>query len=396
MAKYYTISASKYKSMPSAQSSSLGIKKTRVDGEYVYYTTNDAVKKFGGSYYGTSKPATKSSSKSSSSGSSSSSSSGSSSNNTSSSKPYTLQGAYSDDPDKYPYMYNGISYAVKADATAVARGEVSAPSVSSQSTSNNTTTSSGSDEPQGGTYDPSELKKSAEFKALSSEDQQAVLAVFGAVASNDQKQAARLTDAFKAAAKINDPYFAQQLNLAVDAIERGYVSIDKEAEYSEMQLKRRQEDLEQDYQSKKDFMSLEQASVMREIQRAYDQNLENLQNNLAATGFTQSSRRAKKEAFLNEATGDLRESKNRSFAYEQSKEDAALARGQRDTASEVARLKELTEQNKLDFLRKGEEQVGSDNLPRLSGAPDKLGDIYGSIPEQKLQNTISAATSFVF
>ena len=102
-------------------------------------------------------------------------------------------------------------------------------------------------------------------------------------------------DAFDVAKAQNDPYFAQQMRLAVDAIERGYVKIEDQAEFDENQMKKRLADLEQDYQSKKEFMSLEQASTMREIERAYGQNLEDLQQGMAATGFTQSSRRAKKE-----------------------------------------------------------------------------------------------------
>ena len=195
--------------------------------------------------------------------------------------------------------------------------------------------------------------------------------------------------------KINDPYFKQKLRLAIDGIKRGYVSIDKEAEFKEEQLIKRREDLEQDYQSKKDFMSLEKASVMRDIQRGYDKNIENVQNNLAATGFTQSSRRAKKETLLNETTGDLRESKNRGFAFQQKKDDRRLSRGQRDSQDEIKRLKQLTEEGKLDFLRKAEGAVGTDNLPSLGG-PDPLGGIYGSLPEDQLQNSISAATSYVF
>jgi len=73
-----------------------------------------------------------------------------------------------------------------------------------------------------------------------------------------------------------------------------------------------------------------------------------------------------------------------------------MQRTQRDTERETERLKQLTDEGKLDFLREAEERIGSANLPSLSGAPDALGDIYGSLPQEKLQNTINSATSFVF
>lgn len=248
----------------------------------------------------------------------------------------------------------------------------------------------------GGSYDDSTLRKTEAFKKLSEEDQQAVLAVFGAIAGNDKTQADRLAQAFTAASKINDPYFGQQLRLAVDAIERGYVAIDQEAQFEEEQIRNRLKDFREDFERKKQFMTLEQASVMKEIDREYSQNLEVLQNNLAASGFGSSSRKQKQVGLLDEATGDLRESKNRRFEFERETDDKNLLREERDTLREISRLERLTREQKLDFLRSGEQKVGTKNLPTLPGAPDPLGDIYGQIPSDKLQNTISAATSFVF
>jgi hypothetical protein len=247
-------------------------------------------------------------------------------------------------------------------------------------------------------YDSSVLTKSPEYKALSKEDQEAVLAVFGAVANNDQVMAKRLAEAFKVAQKKNDPYFAQQLRLASDAIERGYVEIDKEAEFKALQAQNRLEDLRKDYAAKKDNLSLEEASVMKDIERGYQQNLETLQTGLAEAGFTSSSRRVQKERILDEATGGLRESKQRAFAYDRSSLEDVLGRGERDTQSELARLNELTKSGKLDFLRSAEREIGSSALDKLNlpGEAQMLGGIYGDIPEKKLQNTISAMQGLVF
>jgi len=346
-----------------------------------------------------------SSSKKKTSSSSSSSSSRSSSGNRS-----------SNDPNKYPYSYGGKSYQNKADATAAAKATPNQRTTEKQFDQTDVQQSDADFEKKygvsreefdnnqqksqaqgSGSYNSSDLKKTPEFRAMSKEDQEVALLIFGAIASGDEIQAKRFIEGFEAYAKMNDPYFASQLRMASDAIQRGYVAIDKEAEFAENQIIKRQDDLEQDYQSKKEFLSLEQASAMREVQRSYGQNLDNLQTNMAATGFTQSSRRAKKRGILDEATGDLRESKNRAFNYQQTQSDNSLARSTRDNASETARLKRVTEENKLDFLRTKEAKVGTANLPDLGGdAPAPLGDIYGSIPEQKLQNSISAAQSFIF
>jgi len=384
---YYTFTKSQYKAMPSAQSSSLGIRKAS-DG--TYYTTKSAATKHGGVKV-SSKPG------------SSSSSGGSSTVSLSRAKVGDLR-KVSSSGKKYYYDQDDID---KRDNTGkYAPVKTSAPTISSEHQAaldnaekqgaslgwsaqqiqwakdavnsqytgstppdpaeeppsgnevveEETTTTTPDEEEETTTtedWDDSDFKNSPEYKALSAEDQEAVLAVFGAIAGNDATQAQRLTDAFKAAGKINDPYFAQQLRLAVDAIERGYVSIDKE--------------------------------------------VDTLQQNLSASGFGSSSRRAKKEGFLNEATGDMRESTNRSFAYQQEQGELALGRSQRDTAKEVARLKEITKEGKLDFLRQAESKVGSKGLPNLGvGAPDPLGGIQGSLAEERLTNTINSASSFVF
>jgi len=244
--------------------------------------------------------------------------------------------------------------------------------------------------------DDGPLRSSAEFKALSRDEQDAVLAVFNAIAANDVAQANRLVTSFKAATKMNDPFFAEQLKLAVDAIERGYVEIDKEAEYKEMQIKTRLQDLKKDYEVKKDYLSLEQASVLRGIERQYETDLEDTRQNLAAGGFSSSSRRIKKEQYLEEATGDLRESTNRKFAFDQGNEDRMFTRSERDTQRELARLTEITNAGKLDFLRNAEKQVGSKSLPKLDGSYSPLGNIFGEIARNKMEDTLSAATSFVF
>ena len=317
-------------------------------------------------------------------------------------KSSSSRGRSSSDPDKYKYEYGGRSYENKADATAAARADGGASSsrpnhVEKQGGSYTTTTTTTSDDDApSGDVDFSGLERSEAYRKLSKDDQEAVRAVFSAIAGNDQVQATRLAEAFKASSKINDPYFSQKMRLAVDAIERGYVAIDQQAEYAEEQLVNRRNDLRKDMESKRDFLTLEQATAMKEMDRNYGVQLETLQNNMAASGFTNSSRRAKKRGLLDEATGDMRESSNRRFTYQAEQDQNTLARGERDSAAEVARLKELTEKGKLDFLRQAEERVGTDNLPSLSNDPAPLGDIYGNIPEEKLKNTISAATSFVF
>ena len=112
--------------------------------------------------------------------------------------------------------------------------------------------------------------------------------------------------------------------------------------------------------------------------------------------MTHSTVRAKKEDILNETTGDLRESTGRKFAFDQSALSDGLNRTERDSAVEIARLQELTKANKLDFLRKAETQIGTDNMSQLNMNYNELGGVTGDIPQQNLKDNLAAATSFVF
>lgn len=243
------------------------------------------------------------------------------------------------------------------------------------------------------------LKNSDAFKNLPADQQEVVKQVYELIASNNKEQAGRLAAAFKTSAEISDPFFKQELRLAVDAIERGFVSIDNEEEFKLKQLQRRKSDLEQDLATQKDFLSLEEQSALRQIDREFSTQLKTTRQALASRGFSSSSRRDETEQLLEESTGDLRESTKRKFGLQQTEIARSLERGQRDTTSEIDRLKQLTNENKLDFLRTSEAKVGTANLPNLpslNSTVSPLGDIVGDIPQRQTQDIITGAQNLIF
>lgn len=259
----------------------------------------------------------------------------------------------------------------------------------------NTTDVPDASEPE---IDDSILRNSDEFKALSEDQQQAVLSVYQAIAENNRDQAERIAAAFKTAAGISDPFFKQELRMAVDALERGFVSIDQEEEYQVRQLQQRQQDLEQDIQTQRDQLSFEEQAALRQINRQYQQDIKNVRQSMSVRGKTFSSERAETEGLVEEATGDLRESTTRRFGLEELKLDRTSQRSARDTQQELARLSELTKQKRLDLFREGESQVGTKNLPQLSGTEgiDPLGDIVGDIPQRQIADITAGAQNLIF
>ncbi len=250
----------------------------------------------------------------------------------------------------------------------------------------------------GPTGDISSLLNSAEFKSLSADDQSAVQAVFEAIVANDPAAASRLAGAFSAATKIADPFFAQQIRLAADAINRGFVSIDQEEAFKEEQLRNSLKDLQTYIANKQQFLSLEEANVLRGIERSFEQALDTTRQNLAATGFGSSTRRTQKETILGEEREDLVESTERRFGFQQEESRLGLERGERDVSADIERLTQLAQEGRLDLLRQGEEQLGSaglGNLPGLAGeAP--IGDIFGTIPQQRQADIIAGTRNLLF
>ncbi|MDQ5955612.1 MAG: binding 1 protein, partial [Patescibacteria group bacterium] len=206
----------------------------------------------------------------------------------------------------------------------------------------------------------------------------------------------KLVAAFKAAEKLADPYFKQQIRLASDAVERGFVQVDKELEFEEMQASRRLKDLQDDIATRSEYLSLEEQNALKGIEREYKTTLDTTRQNLAASGFGSSSKRADTEQLIDESTGDLRESTKRSFGQQKLDANNQLVRGQRDIQSEVQRLKEVAKQSKTGLFRKAEEELGTSGLPKLNFDVNPLGGMVGSINEDKQNDILGAVRNLVF
>lgn len=241
-----------------------------------------------------------------------------------------------------------------------------------------------------------ELQSSPEYKALSKDQQSAVEAVFLAVGENNAESAKRLVSAFQAAEKLADPFFKQQIRLAKDAVERGFVEIDKDLSFSEQQARRRLEDVRKDIEEQGEFLTMEEQNDLKAIEREYKNVLDTTRTDLASRGFGSSSIRSEKEQIIEETTGDLREGTRRKFGYQRGQLENSLNRADRDTSSEVARLRELAKQDKTSLFRKAEEELGTANLPSLNFDVKPLGNVTGNINTSRNEDVIGAVKNLFF
>jgi len=246
-----------------------------------------------------------------------------------------------------------------------------------------------------GVFDESKLTGSAEFKDLPPDEQEAVLNIFRTIAENNSVQAEKLTKAFEVASQYANPIFKQKLRLAKDELQRGFVEITKEKEFKEKQARKRLEDLRMDVATKKNLLTLEEMSDLKEIERAYTETLTDTRQDLAASGLGSSSRRVEKERLLEETTGDLRESTRRRFGSQIEDIQTGLVREERDTTDEIQRLTEVARSGKIDLFRRGEELLGTGNLPALEGLSG-LGDVVGTLEQDRMEDTISGVKNLLF
>lgn len=234
----------------------------------------------------------------------------------------------------------------------------------------------------------------AATSGLPADQQKAVQSVYDAVVNGDEDYAERIQAAMKAASQYSDPYFKAQTRLVSDALQRGLSAKEGDLSFNLSKLRSSLGDLQKDIAASKGQLSFQHDQELQQLGRRYEQGVLTTRQNMAATGFSSSTRRARSEELLGEENTGLVESSNRRYGFQTGALENQQMRAERDTSLQIARLQELAKSGKLDLLRSTEEQIGSKALSGLGY--DTLGGIGGQIPRQQTQDQLSFASSFVF
>ncbi len=230
---------------------------------------------------------------------------------------------------------------------------------------------------------------------LTDDQKAAITAVYDAVSVNDAAKAKQVTEAMAAAAEFSDPYFKAQIALVTDNLARNFQSADGDLAFQSQQLTSSLQKLQDDIAASKDFMSFQTMQELKGLERKYEADIENTQNAMAATGFTQSTRRAKTEGLITDTFGDAVESSNRQLAYQTGNLDRQQSFAQQDTAAQIANIQRLVAEGKIDALRSAEAQVGTNNLSNL-GYSGLLGGQGGAIPRAQVNDMTQFASGYAF
>ena len=237
------------------------------------------------------------------------------------------------------------------------------------------------------------LINSPEFLALPEDYQNAILSFFNYASSGNTEQLNRLKEGFEVAYKTSDAFFQQQIRLFTDEIERSFVNLEDQLAYGEAQLQKRLGDLQESVEANKDYLSFQQQQQLGQLARQYDLQLKDTRQQMAQSGFTQSTRRAEAEQILEETTGELKESTQRQFAYQTGLLERQLSQTQGDVQMETERLRELAQSGRLDLAAQAEKQLGTagaSGIPQIAQSGyTPTGGIVGEVEKKKYKDILN-------
>lgn len=247
---------------------------------------------------------------------------------------------------------------------------------------------------------PEELYSSSSFKNAD-DFSKGLIAKSWQVLSDQGGDLEKLVNALETAAGQTDAYMGQQIRMFEDELAHsfGYIIEDHELtegvtlrkmenteedlERMEEQLNRRRKQLEQDLEQYREDLSIDE---QRELERArddYDQRLEETRTNLAESGLTRSSIRARAEDMLEDAHQDMVEDietkKQRELRrvkketrramedleFDEESKRIEAARSQLSQMDQLRSQDIRTEQSVYQTLREGESYLGTDKMQNL-------------------------------
>lgn len=228
------------------------------------------------------------------------------------------------------------------------------------------------------------------YNNLNPDEQQAIKKLFDMLVTKGSKvNIDALNNALDNATKEVNPYWAEQLRIAKDAINNVYNQGKQNYTDKYNQLQDRINRIQEDLTTGKNRLTLQEQADLAQQKSNYQQQLDDLQNSMANRGLTFSSNRANKENLLNQRYYNpqygIIESTKRQYQNKLEDLQREAARGNADALSALQSLKNTFNQNLLNSYRKAEQYLGTANLPSIPGV-SPLGNVGGNWARQKEQD----------
>jgi len=228
---------------------------------------------------------------------------------------------------------------------------------------------------------PAELKNSLIWQNATDYDKTILYSTFKARQVQDPQKQQQMLEALGNAMSSLDPYYRQKTRLATDEIERSIGKLTGDYQSNLKSNEDRIKQLKEDLIFNKDQLTIEQQQEMSDQLRNYQTQLYNTQQQMAESGLAFSSPRATAEANLASEQQGISQSTARKYARAFREQDLNAKRQAAALEQNLADLERGKKEGLTDISRRGEEALGSANMPATGVS--QLGGIQGTLEAEK-------------
>jgi len=235
-----------------------------------------------------------------------------------------------------------------------------------------------------------DLENDPSYQALP-EDLRKVAAYFENVGlASNTEQGTRLIQSLQTASSQADAYMKQFFRVAEDTMINTANEYQAAFGSQSERLNKRVLEIQEDLAKNKEFLTLEEQSDLTRASNEYKANIQATQGTMAAAGLTQSTIRTEAETRLAEQNKGLVEDTQRQYGKRITELETSALRGSTEAKTELENLKRDLGFNINQLGRTTEAQVGSANMPNLTGYTP-VGNLTGALPESKTKDIYQRA-----
>lgn len=240
--------------------------------------------------------------------------------------------------------------------------------------------------------DTSWLNDNEDYKALTPDDQKFISSYAETLASNDVNNQKILAQALEDAKAAADPYFKEKIRIVQDELLGALGEQKSDFASKKAALEQKIADITTDLKTGKDRLSIDEQAELARQGRTYKNQLDNLMENVSSTGLTFSTKRTLAESQLATENADVVESTQRSFQRQLEDLQLQADRGSAEAKKAIADYERIYGENVTKLVRGAEANIGTGNLPDVSGSgAAPLGGISGSIETEKMNDITARA-----
>jgi len=208
---------------------------------------------------------------------------------------------------------------------------------------------------------PDAVKNDPAFAALPLDQKEIVAYNYEVQKANDTQKAQALADALEQATAQADPYWKNIIRVAQDEVLRGIEEANGDYTSSVERQKRRIEEINQDLESNKEFLSLEQQSELANLAADLQDKVQTFERNMQYLGEEKAAELQKLELNYNKSIDEI----NSNTEYTEAEKKTALDKLARDFKINQDRLTEGAAEAGLTFSTKkkvAEQRLKEENL----------------------------------